>query len=204
MPQAKWWVCWICISVENFHFSELCGLDLPKWKTDRLRHYECTHEVTAEEAKEIASSPGSLSSWRKVNGFTSIPGQCGFCLKVVPGYGIHRHRRSCKNKNESNSCTSESTPSSSSTFEEIVNDSGPVLNSLMETQKTAELQSEVKKLTKQKEQLKDSKVNKLLAKSKSRVTKLESKVKLLKAENKKLSEKYVKLLETLLAKQTAT
>ena len=89
-------------------------------------------------------------------------------------------------------------------MEEITNDSGTVLDSLVETRKVVELQADIKKLTKQKEQLKDSKANKLLAKSKSRVTKLESKVKLLKAENKKLSDKYVKLLEILLTKHTAT
>ena len=185
-------------------FSELCGLDLPSRKGHRIRHYENTHGVTADQAKQIASGPGTLENWRNLNGITDTPGQCGYCLKVIEGYGIHRHRKSCKGNHEVINCSSSSSHSPSSTLENITHNSAPISDSLTQSRIAIELRAEIKKLTKQNEQLKDSKANKLLAKSKSRVTKLESKVKLLKAENKKLSDKYVKVLETLLAKHTAT
>ena len=120
---------------------------------------------------------------------------------------LTNHRRSCKAKAvviiDSPGSTSDEFRS---TLEEIVNDSEPVLEALPKSQQTtaedltAELRDEIQKLIRQVDQLKDSKVNKLLAKSKSRQKKLESKVKMLKTENKKLLEKYVKLLETLLVK----
>ena len=191
--------------------SKLCGLDLPKSNADRRKHYERTHGVTIDEAFQIASSSTTLCNWRYANGFTDTPGQCGYCLKNFEGYRVSatltKHRRSCKAK----TVVIIDSPGSTngefrSTLEEIVNDSEPVLDALPESQQTtaedltAELRDEIQKLIRQVDQLKDSKVNKLLAKSKSRQKKLESKVKMLKTENKKLLEKYVKLLETLLVK----
>ena len=195
----------------NQFLSKLCGLDLPKAHADRRKHYQNTHGITLDEASQIASSSSSLSNWRKVNGFTDIPGQCGYCFKKFEGYRVSamltNHRRSCKAKAvviiDSPGSTSDEFRS---TLEEIVNDSEPVLEALPKSQQTtaedltAELRDEIQKLIRQVDQLKDSKVNKLLAKSKSRQKKLESKVKMLKTENKKLLEKYVKLLETLLVK----
>ena len=109
---------------------------------------------------------------------------------------LANHRRSCKARVEENIPRMNS----SSTLEQVINDSGPVLDTLIQSQEVSELRDQIQKLLRQNEQLKDSKANKLLAKSKSRQTKLESKVKMLKTENKKLLEKYVQLLETLLAK----
>ena len=110
---------------------------------------------------------------------------------------LANHRRSCKARVEQN----VPRMNSSSTSERVVNDSGPVLDELIESQEVSELRDQIQKLIRQNEQLKDSKANKLLAKSKSRQAKLESKVKTLKTEKKELLEKYVKLLETLLAQK---
>ena len=195
----------------NRLISKLCGLDLPKWNADRRKHYQNTHGVTVDEACQIASSSNSLSNWRKANGFTDIPGQCGYCLKHITGkrlsVALTMHRKLCKAKIVVNIGSPESaTNKSRSTLEEIVNDSESVLDALLETREVAEgnlvakLRDQIKKLIRQVEQLKDSKANKQLAKLKVRQVKLESKVKMLKTENKKLLEKYVKLLETLLAK----
>ena len=102
---------------------------------------------------------------------------------------LANHRRSCKARVEENIPRMNS----SSTLEQVINDSGPVLDTLIQSQEVSELRDQIQKLLRQNEQLKDSKANKLLAKSRSRQTKLEAKVKMLKTENKKL-------LETLLAK----
>ena len=167
---------------------------------NRKRHYRNTHGLTTDEVSRVVSSPSVLASWRKVNGFTDIAGQCGYCLKVIPGHrtlpALSKHKKLCNAK----AVVSIENSESSSALEEIANDSGPGLDSLLETQEIAELRDQIQKLIRQNEQLKDSKANKLLAKSKSRQAKLEAKVKMLKTENKKLLEKYVKLLETLLPK----
>ena len=182
--------------------SKLCGLDLPKYKVERQRHYQNRHGVTVDEASRIASCSTRLAEWRKLNGFTDIPGQCGYCFKIMQGYRVFasltQHIRACKAKTLANISNAES--NSSSALEEVINDSGPVLDSLLETQEIVELRAQIQKLIRQNEQLKDSKANRLLAKSKSRQAKLETKVKMLKTENKKLLEKYIKLLESLLPK----
>ena len=179
--------------------SKLCGLDLPTWNGGQ-RHYQNKHGVTADEASHIASSPGELGEWRRVNGFTDIPGQCGYCLKVFRGNCVSmvltKHRKVCAASVGFNAGGSKSNPTSA--LEEIINDSGPALNTPVETQEIVELRTQIQKLIRRVEQLKDSKANKLLAKSKSREVKLERKVKMLKTEKRQLLEKYVKVLETLL------
>ena len=203
----------VCTSIiiqnnNQIFYSKLCGLDLPLAKTDQRKHFENSHGVTPQQAEEIHRCPTRLLNWRKMKGFTEVPGQCGYCLKVFkchrPLGVLLKHQKVCKSKMVTIDLSSESTQETTSTLEDITEDSGPVLDSLVETRKTAELQLEIKMLTKQKEQLKESKVNKLLIKSKSRVTKLESKVRLLKTEKKKLYDKYIQLLESLVAKQTST
>ena len=164
-------------------------------ESDKLKHYTRVHKVTVDEVSHITSSSSTLANWRKANGFTSIPGQCGYCLKKYKLLScLTKHRKLCKAKSGSSD--------SSSALEEVINDSGPVLDSLLETQEIVELRDQIQKLIEQNEQLKktSSKANRLLAKAKTRQEKLESKVKKLKAENKKLLEKLIKVLETLLPK----
>ena len=143
-------------------------MNLPKWAWGRTKHYQVTHGVTADQARQIASSSSSLTNWRKANGFTDIPGQCGYCKTIIQGnfmsVALANHRKSCKARTEENIRRMNS----SSTLEQVINDSGPVLDDLIKSQEVSELRDQIQKLLRQNEQLKDSKANKLLAKSKSR------------------------------------
>ena len=134
-----------------------------------------THEVSFEQACRIAGCPTELAKWRTENGFTEIPSQCGYCLKVIksatrPSTALTLHRRLCKSRRLP---PASSTSNESSTFET----SDQTRKTLSKTQE---------------------KNDRILMKTKARVLKLETKVKKLKIEKNEISQKYVKLLEKLL------
>ena len=87
--------CYTFLNVYNLSFSDFCSFDLLAHNIDR--HIQNVHELSTEDAENISKNQTLLFDWRQSEGFTSIPGQCGFCGEIdIDQRAMKRHVKSCK------------------------------------------------------------------------------------------------------------
>ena len=79
----------------SFDFSNFCSFDL--LHNNLARHIQDIHGFESiEDAERISGDKDLLLAWQKPRGYTSIPGQCGFCGKTnIDQRLMKKHLENC-------------------------------------------------------------------------------------------------------------